>query len=464
MKFGKNLKRVLCLTLCILMSLSVLAVFSSCDEQPEEAPKATGDINANRVQVVRVIKTIEIGEKIVRDKLQEVMIEKEYVPEGTFASISDVVNKFATVKLYSGDFLFEGKISKTPDFAVSSGPVHEDFISVTEYIVPGEKDIAKCIQKAIDENPNKTIYFPDGNYLVSRPLKTSADPAKAVSFKLSNYAYISAASSVHWEGGDAIFELGALDSDKGANYSVIGGIIGGNSVTGAFCVKGGSAFINNFSLKRTTIGIAIKEGARADVDSGVVIGATSSKDGSIGVLVEADNCTLTNMRLCDIWCGIRITGNNNVFRNLHPLYIGSDNNTSCGFWDTGSSNFFDVCYSDQLAIGFRVGPDTKSIFNGCFVMWYAGDKSAGSEKWTQYGFLFDGQMNSIVRDTVVSVSEKKPDSTYMKITEPGGNGVVLYPRLSAPSNDDYLILEGSKVVGGKGDVPYFDYVKTDFLK
>ena len=383
------------------------------------------------------------------------MVEKEFVPEGAVTSISDIVNKFAKVDVYSGDFIFSEKVSKTADFNDAQGTHHKDYVVVTDYITTGEKDVAKCIQKAIDENPNKTIYFPDGAYLINRPIKTSADPAKAVSFHLSNYAHINTIST-KWEGGDALFELGALDSDKDAVCSFVGGILGGGGVTGGVVVKGGSALINNFSLKQTTIGLAVKEGARADIDSGVVIGSGSGENGAIGVLIESDECTVTNMRLCYIWVGIRVTGKNNIFRNLHPLYIGSDNYNSCGFWDTGDRNFFDVCYSDQLAIGFRVGPETNSIFNGCFVMWYAGAYSNG----VQYGFQFDGQMNSIIRDTVVSLAWTQPDTTYVKIAEDGGNGVILYPRISSPGMDKHLVMENGNVVGGA----YYDYVKTPFLK
>ena len=89
-------------------------------------------------------------------------------------------------------------------------------------------------------------------------------------------------------------------------------------------------------------------------------------------------------------------------------------------------------------------------------MWYTGDYSNG----VQYGFQFDGQMNSIIRDTRVSIDHVKPDTTYVKIAEEGGNGVILYPRISSIAMDKDLIVENGKAVGGA----YFSYVKTDFLK
>ena len=56
----------------------------------------------------------------------------------------------------------------------------------------GKVDVSDAIQKIIDENPNRTIYFPDGTYLISKPICTPADPKKSVALELSNYAVIKA--------------------------------------------------------------------------------------------------------------------------------------------------------------------------------------------------------------------------------------------------------------------------------
>ena len=460
----KTIRRILCAALCIGMMLSTATLFSSCDSKEQPSQKAT-EPTADKVQVVRAIKAVNRGEKIIRNQLEEVLVDRELVPEGAVTSISDVVNKFYKVSVCPGDCILNDKITSenlSDSVTNDTETVDDRYVVITDYLNNGETDIAKCIQKAVDENPNKTIYIPDGTYLVARPIKTSADPAKAVSFRLSNYAHV-ITSQNKWEGGDAIFELGALDSDKGADYSFVGGVISGGGVTGGFCVKGGDALINNFSLKNVTVGITIKQGARADVDSGVVIGANNAENGSIGVLMEGNESTLTNMRLDVIWVGVKLTGTNNVLRNIHPLYesSGNDSLNSCGFWDDGTGNFFDLCYSDQFAIGFRMGVNTRSVFNGCFVYWF--------RRWDgkHHGFHADGQFNSVIRDTQVNLGNGSGngnvDSTYLNITEPGGNGVVIYPRISSPDADKALVVEDGRVVGGSFEGSYFDYVKTDFL-
>ena len=61
------------------------------------------------------------------------------------------------------------------------------YIIVTDYVEPNTgKDVSDAIQKVIDENPNRTIYFPDGEYVLAKPIKTSAYPLDSVSFELAN--------------------------------------------------------------------------------------------------------------------------------------------------------------------------------------------------------------------------------------------------------------------------------------
>ncbi len=44
-------------------------------------------------------------------------------------------------------------------------------INVAEYVpVNCGYDVAKALQQLIDEHPNRTLYFPDGEYLLSKPI------------------------------------------------------------------------------------------------------------------------------------------------------------------------------------------------------------------------------------------------------------------------------------------------------
>lgn len=419
-----TMKRLLCLVLCLCMTAGAMLMLSSCNGG--ETPSETTDPNVGKVSVVRALKKIEAGSKIERANFEEVMVDPDTVVEGAYSTIDEVVNKFVKVDVCAGDYLVEDKISKTAIKNKGTNTTfHDDYVMITEYTEGKTGDLSDLIQKAIDENPNKTIYFPDGLYNISKPILTSADPAKCVSFRFSTYAVVSTISK-DWKAENSMFVLGGKDDVKSmdAITSFVGGVFNANGKGNAITVAGGNVLINNISIKQTEIGIVIKDGARADVDSCVVIG--NNETTAIGVLMEGEESTLTNMRLCHITVGIKLTGANNVLRNIHPLFVNKDENWSAGFYDLSSGNFFDVCYSDQFAVSFRMGEGNTSIFNGCFGYWYKGNRG------NQYGFYADKTFNSIVRDTRITLkSEYKEnvDMAYIMVTEDeGSNGVVLYPR------------------------------------
>ncbi|MBR6740840.1 MAG: hypothetical protein IKM04_07235 [Clostridia bacterium] len=63
---------------------------------------------------------------------------------------------------------------------------------VADYISGSESELSDIIQELIDSNPNRTIFFPDGVYPISKPIATPADPQKSVDLRLSSYAVIRA--------------------------------------------------------------------------------------------------------------------------------------------------------------------------------------------------------------------------------------------------------------------------------
>ena len=87
---------------------------------------------------------------------------------------------------------------------------NKGFVVVTDYLkADGKKDVSDILQKIIDNNPNRTLYFPDGTYVISKPVNTPADPKKSVSLQLSNYAIIKAADG--WSHEEAMIRLGGKD-------------------------------------------------------------------------------------------------------------------------------------------------------------------------------------------------------------------------------------------------------------
>ena len=303
------------------------------------------------------------------------------------------------------------------------------FIIATEHGVPsdGKTDATDAIQKLITDNPNKTIVFPDGIYLISRPIDTPAEPTKSVSLVLGNYATFKAADN--WNTDEAIVRLGAINKANnininGSNYSFIGGIIDGSGIANGISIDGGrETKIENVSIKHTKIGIHIKHGANSgssDADISDVNITGNGKTNSIGLLVEGYDNTFTNMRIADVHDGVIIKTGGNSLRNIHPLYIfGKDQvyDTSCGFIIYQDNNFLNYCYSDQFATGFKLNKGVHANLTDCFCFWYTGKVAS------QTAIECDGKLESMVSGLRVGFRDECPKLTLLK-AEKGGMGKI----------------------------------------
>ncbi len=329
------------------------------------------------------------------------------------------------------------------------------YVIVTDYIKADTgEDASDAIQKIIDDNPNKTIFFPDGEYVLAKPICTPADPRKSVSLSLSNYAVLKAADS--WSDPEAMVRLGAIhkanDIDtNGSNYYFEGGIVDGGDLANGICIEGGrETRVANVSIKNTVIGLHLKNGANsasADADIlNVNIVGRGTVD-SVGVLVEACDNTFTNMRIASVQIGVKLMRSANCLRNIHPLYIyekalEGTYADSIGFLDMGGANWYDFCYSDQFATGFCLGENCSSNFNNCFCYWYS-DKGG-----IQNGMRAIGQFHASVKSFRVSYKHDTTKNAYLKVDEPGGNGYIQNPIV-----DDSFV----------SDKTYLDYLQGKVL-
>ncbi|MBR2730484.1 MAG: hypothetical protein IKD72_00670, partial [Clostridia bacterium] len=260
-------------------------------------------------------------------------------------------------------------------------------------------DVSDAIQAMIDDNPNRTLFFPDGEYLISKPIVTPAAPSKSVDLRLSNYAVLKAAPDFR---GAALVMLGGKDAandthTNGSNYSLTGGILDGAGIANGIEISGGrETAVREVSIKNTVIGLHILFGANsgssdADISDVNIIG-TNEPD-SVGILCEGYDNTFTNMRIGAVTTGVCIKSAGNVLRNIHPLYYSDDFETykdSVGFVDECGSNLYDYCYSDNFRVGFRTARDLRSFYDHCFAFWYS---DRGGE---EICFEAQGRFNSVV--------------------------------------------------------------------
>lgn len=310
------------------------------------------------------------------------------------------------------------------------------YIIVTEcpgVIADGTTDVADALQRVIDENPNRTIFFPDGVYLIGHSIATPADPKKSVDLQLSNYAILRAAADWHEE-NTAVVRLGGKDAfndinTPGSNYSFTGGIVDGNGIANGISIDSGrETVIHHVSIKNTVVGIHIKRGANAgssdaDIHNVNIVGRGGPD--SIGVFLDGgmDN-TVSNMRIANVCIGMKIISGGNIFRSIHPLGTLGENtpyDETYGFLDLGGgNNWYDYCYSDHFRYGFGFSGRCSNVYDNCFCFWWC-------DSGAQTGFRSIGPFNSLIKDFKVGFWGDSTERTVLKEdTDELGKGDIGY--------------------------------------
>ena len=411
MKNRKNIFfRLLGAILTIAMIFSIAACTTPADtteEQTEEATEAETEAVETMKVVVFSVKSVK-GNLLNKYRLELADVPVTELPIDPITNIDDAIGKYLLEDANKGTCVSASMLG-TMDPLVSAHGLGNDYVLITDVVNenPDMKDMSDIIQKAIEDNPGKTIYFPDGKYQLSRTVVIPSDPEKSVSFRLSNYANFTPSSTWNTE-SKAIIQYGTPESPKtqSGDHSdyFMGGIIDvDGKCTGIEIYGGGRLFVNNVAIKNAKIGINIKSNAAYnDIEN---VNVTGPEWGEVkGMLIEGTNNTFVNMRIYRITVGVHLTGGDNVLINIHPLFGGSRSNnfSSIGFHDQSTGNRYSICYSDQFTIGFKIDSQTKSYFDMCYMYWW-------NPCSYQIGFMCTGEFNSVISDTVVSMQNVKSE-------------------------------------------------------
>lgn len=322
------------------------------------------------------------------------------------------------------------------------------YIVATDYVkADGKTDCTAALQKLINDNPNRTIYFPDGVYMLSKSLLTPADPKKAVHLVFANFATLKA--SADWQkGSGALVRLGGEFPYNsiyinGSNYGIEGGIFDGSGVADGISIDSGrETRINHASIKHVQTGIHIKRGANSgSSDSDIIdVNIVGNDDAhSVGVLIEGYDNTFTNMRIASVNIGIWCKTGGNSFKNIHPLYIYKDTQdypSSCGFVVEQGNNWLDYCYSDQFATGFKLGKGVCANLTDCFAFWYR-----GKDNPFQTAIACDGKLESYVYGLHVGGNLDGCPEFNVLVAEKGGQGTLKNPMYPGKRRSDKDVME-----------------------
>lgn len=317
--------------------------------------------------------------------------------------------------------------SETPSDPGETEARRLGYVVVTDYVKPNTgEDLSAELQEIIDSNPRHTIYFPDGYYIIAKPLVTPAHHQRSVDIRMSNYAVIRA--SLEWDTSEpAMIRLGGKDPENnigvaGTNYAISGGVIDGNYIANGISIESGrETQVRDLSIKNTVIGIHIMHGANsgssdADIQNVNIYG--NGKADAKGVLIEGYDNTLTNMRIGNVRIGVEVKSSGNVLRNIHPLFIEGPYAASYGFYDSSNNrNWYDYCYSDQFRYGYYLESGCSAVISNAFTFWYAnwGDQTA---------VYAAGGFNSLINEISVGFNGSGHNHSVLEVSGGSGSGAI----------------------------------------
>ena len=354
-----------------------------------ETSNATTETAENAVTMIDIPifkVNIAAGSKITTSKVTTKKIRSDAISPTMITDISEVIGCYAIVPVFEGDFAYKGKISeKRPTESADSADVEKTrskYLDVTQYVKPNTgQDLHEALQALIDLNPKRTLYFPDGEYIISKPLQTSASPIKSTSFYLSDNAVIKASS--YWSGeSNALITVGTGDEKTendittlGSNYFIIGGTLDGNKrATGIKLASGREVLVSKVKIINATVGINIAYGINngssdMDIEDVDIIGYGSR---SKGMVIEGYDNNIVDVRISDVATGIT-TGNGNFFRGVSVKLTEKAEKmvtyaSTVGFQISGN-NWFYSCSTENVATGFSLGRSSEMIIKDFVIRW-----------------------------------------------------------------------------------------------
>ena len=362
--------RIVCLMLTLVMLLGAVPVLAAeeaeADEQGEAEVPAT-------VTIVVAAKDIPQGAYITDDYVKTVEIPNYNVPNNVIADPMEVITKYASEPIYEGEYLHSGLVSARKVNKVNNDlkltdnfDCNEDYLVVTDFIMPNTgKDVSALVQELIDQNPQRTLYFPDGDYVFASPVLTPASAKKSVSIHLSDGAVIRASKS--WQGANglnALFCLGARQHENnivsvGSYYSLMGGTLDGNSKANGISIDSGrESLIKDVCIINAKKGIVVEDGANSgssdiDFEDITIIGDYSM--GGIGVHVIGYDNTFTNMRIYNCETGMLIESCS-LLKNIQIKITDPEKvkvyAATTGIRETKSHNHYSQCIVENYATAY----------------------------------------------------------------------------------------------------------------
>ncbi len=372
----------------LLIGIVIATVPAFASSQQETA--SGQDIVPETVEIVRVKKDIPKGSYITQSMLELVSVKNVNLPDNIVTDIKEVKAKYAATDMYAGNYIYDKQISDDGVVKASKELLKQkelasknDFVVVTDYVPANTgEDLGSHLQELINKNKGRTLYFPDGEYLISSSLRTQSAGPYSTTFFLSDNAVIKATDD--WrETNDnkALICIGGLakandNTTNGSYYGVIGGIFDGNGKADGISVDcSRETFIYDVCIKNTVNGIMIRDGANghssdADIENVTIIG--NGNVGTVGIYAVGYDNTFTDIKIYDVEIGFKTKSAGSAYRNISIYNTKKQGNylRTMGFQiDPGTDGFFYDCYTENIATAFNSTGSRESVIDGMNARW-----------------------------------------------------------------------------------------------
>lgn len=375
-KYRGSFLRLIGLVLAFVLAVGTIAVFAEETGESTQTP--------DTIDVVLFAKDVARGTRLTEEHVKVVSMKNVNVPKNVISDTSKVISMFVTEDVYEGEYATSVQLSSKAVSKANSDLVKkeikeskDDYVIVTDYVSPNTgENLSVFLQQIIDNNPNRCIYFPAGEYVISEPLNTSSVPNESVSLLLDDGAVIKAADNWKGNGDNALICFGASASANdiksvGSYYSIMGGTLDANGkASGVAITSGREIVVRNICIKNAKIGISTPRGTNntssdCDFEDIVIIG--QGKSGTVGIYDGACDNSFTNIRIYDMATGV----DGSKGGEMKSIYVINTEksakiaDTTVGFTKGGPR--MTLCYTENCAIGFSMG--TSAILNDCTSVW-----------------------------------------------------------------------------------------------
>ena len=448
---SKVLSRLLSLLLCFAFVFSAVAL-SACnsgeedvaenntEETTQEVTEAATEVELNENGLVNVLvftEDVPKGTKVTTKNTKIIELPPINIPRNIVSDIDEITSMYTNKNFYSGDYVIKSRLTKTKPVILDESTITEkitktdnEFVIVTDFIKADTgEDLYANIQTLIDKNEGRTIFFPDGEYVISRPLTTTSDPALSTSFYFSSGAVLRAADN--WKKDDSRNALICLGAKKkvnsirvpGTNFYIMGGTFDGNGKADGISIDAGrETLIKDVTIVNTRYGIHIKEGTNggssdSDIDDVTIIG--NGFPTSVGIYVVGNDNTISNARISNVNTGI--IAQNCTLMNSCVIENTAGFTNSVAF-QSGGSAWISNCISINYDIGFS-GAGARGFFKQCLAKWTV--DLEGSNEHT--AFKSSGNLKASIIGCKAEFLPETQAKNYFLRASADGDGRVVSP-------------------------------------